>query len=53
MIRTIGTFIPNSDYVSARDVGYLIDREDPHYRREGQFLLGKRYAEKILETGIK
>lgn len=53
MIRTIGTFIPNSDYVSARDAGYLIDREDPHFSRESQFLLGKRYAEKILETGIK
>ena len=53
MIRTIGTFIPNSDYVSARDAGYLIDREDPHFSRESQFLLLKRYAEKILETGIK
>lgn len=49
MIRTIGTFIPDSDYVSARDAGYLVNTEDPHFSREGQFLLGRRYAEKILK----
>ncbi len=49
MIRTIGGFIPYSAWVSARDAGYLIDRDDPHFSREGQLLLGGRYADKILE----
>ncbi len=49
MIRTIGDFIPYSAWASARDAGYLIDEHDPHFSREGQLLLGGRYADKVLK----
>jgi hypothetical protein len=48
MIRTISTFIPNSDYVSADGLTPLIDNTDPHFDRASNIELGKRYADKIL-----
>lgn len=47
MIRTISTFIPNSDHVSAEGLTPLIDATDPHFDRESNIELGKRYAQKI------
>ena len=49
MIRTISTRIPNSDYVSSEDTTPLIDETDPHFDRDSQLLLGKRYADKVLK----
>lgn len=49
MIRTISTFIPNSDYVSAEGLTPLIDASDPHFDRASNIELGKRYASKVLE----
>ncbi len=48
MIRTVSEFIPNSDCVSAEGAGMLKDETDPHFSREGQILLGERYADKVL-----
>ncbi len=41
--------IPNSDFVRSFGLTPLIDAEDPHFSREGQLGLGKRYASKTLE----
>lgn len=55
MLHTISANIPNSDWVSAEDCGPLKPESldtaspDPHFSREGQILLGTRYAEKIIE----
>lgn len=49
IIRTISTKIPDSDWVSSEGCDMLIDESDPHFGREGQLLLGERYAEKILK----
>jgi len=48
MIRTISTFIPNSDYVSAEGLTPLIDVSDPHFDRASNIELGKRYADKVI-----
>lgn len=48
IIRTIATEIPNSDWVSSEGCDMLKDASDPHFGRNGQLLLGERYAEKIL-----
>ena len=48
IIRTIATEIPNSDWVSSEGCDMLKDESDPHFGRNGQLLLGERYAEKIL-----
>ncbi len=48
MIRTISTFIPNSDYVSAEGLTPLIDPTDPHFDRVSNIELGKRYAQKVI-----
>lgn len=48
IIRTISEHIPNSDYVSAEGCDMLKDESDPHFGREGQLLLGERYADKVL-----
>ena len=55
VIRTISEHIPFSDYVSAEGCGMLKNEKDPHFNREGQLLLGERYADKILKMvyGIK
>lgn len=48
MIRTISEHIPNAYWVSAEGCNMLRDKKDPHFGREGQLLLGERYADKIL-----
>jgi hypothetical protein len=48
MIRTISTFINNSDWVSAEDLTFYLDATDPHFSRESAVALGRRYAEKML-----
>lgn len=48
VIRTIGEHIPNSWWISAEGCGSNPD--NLHFSREGQILLGHRYAEKVLET---
>lgn len=59
MIHGIGKRIPNSDWVSAKDCGPLkpaslkTSHPDPHFSREGQLLLGSRYAEKMIEMQNK
>jgi len=50
MIRTISSFIDNSGYVSAEGLKPLIDKSDPHFDRESQLILGKRYADKVLSN---
>jgi hypothetical protein len=49
MIRTISTFLTNSDYVSAEGLTPLIDETDPHFDRESNIELGRRYAVNVLE----
>ncbi len=49
MLHTIEQEIPHSDYISADGASLRTDETDPHFSREGQILLGERYAEKILE----
>lgn len=49
MIRTIQDFIPNGDWISAEGANMLSNEKDPHFGRDGQLLLGERYAEKILK----
>lgn len=55
IIRTISEHIPNSAYVSAEGCDMLKDESDPHFGREGQLLIGERYADKVLSMvyGIK
>ena len=48
VISGIKDIIDNSDYVSSEGCTWLRDSSDPHFSREGQILLGERYAEKIL-----
>lgn len=48
MIKTISSFIDNSDWVSAEGLTPLIDESDPHFDRNSQLILGKRYADKVL-----
>jgi hypothetical protein len=50
MIRTISEYIPNAYWVSAEGCEMLRDEKDPHFSREGQLLLGERYADKILSV---
>ena len=49
IINTISTVIPNSDCVSSEGCNMLLDESDPHFGRDGQILLGQRYAEKVLK----
>ncbi len=53
MINTISTFIPNSACVSAEGLNMLKDEKDPHFGREGQLMLGERYADVILKYVYK
>lgn len=48
-IQKIAEDLPNSDWVSSEGLGMQKDKSDPHFSREGQLILGERYAEKILE----
>ena len=49
IINTISTVIPNSDCVSSEGCNMLLAENDPHFGRDGQILLGQRYAEKVLK----
>lgn len=49
MISHISERIPNSSYVSSEGCTPLKGVSDPHFSREGQMLLGHRYACKVLE----
>lgn len=49
VIQGIKSVISNSDYVTSQGCGWLKDASDPHFSREGQILLGQRYADKVLE----
>ena len=49
IIRTISDVIPYTDCVSAEGCTMLKDEKDPHFGREGQILLGERYADKVLK----
>ena len=49
MIRTVSTVVPYSDWVSAEGAGMLKDETDPHFSRDGQILIGERYADKVLQ----
>ncbi len=53
VIRRIAERIPNSGFVSSEGCSPLRDSLDPHFSREGQLLLGRRYAEKAIEMGIE
>lgn len=50
MISHISGRIPNSFYVSSEGCTPLKDVSDPHFSRNGQMLLGHRYACKVLEA---
>ena len=47
MIKKVSSFIPHSDWVSSKGLGWYKDEKDPHFNTEAQLLLGKRYAEKV------
>ena len=49
MIKEVSSFIPYSDWVSSKGLGWYKDEKDPHFNTEAQLLLGKRYAKKILK----
>ena len=49
MIKKVSSFIPYSDWVSSKGLGWYKDEKDPHFNTEAQLLLGKRYAKKILK----
>ena len=48
VIQGIRSVISNSDYVSSQGCTWLKDASDPHFSRDGQILLGERYADKVL-----
>ncbi len=51
IIRTISDYIPYSSYVSVEGCKSATNSlSDPHFDRESQILIGKRYAEKIIEA---
>ena len=41
--------IPHSAWVSSEGCSWLRGENDPHFSRDGQMLLGKRYAETVLD----
>ena len=49
MLSHISEYILSSDYVSSEGCSMLKDVSDPHFSRDGQLLLGRRYASKVLE----
>lgn len=46
-IHRISQMVPNSTWVSAQDCN--INKDKIHFSRQGLILLGKRYAEKVLQ----
>lgn len=53
MIHGISDVIPNSSYVSSEGCSQLKSDRDPHFGREGQLLIGKRYAKEIYRLNKK
>ncbi len=49
IIGRIAKRIPNSAFISSEGCTPLRDSLDPHFSREGQLLLGRRYAKKTIE----
>lgn len=49
VIHQVSDSIPNASWVSSEGAGMLRGESDPHFSRDGQLLMGKRYAEKVLE----
>ena len=49
MIHGISSKIPNSSWVPAEGCTWLKGEKDPHFGRDGQLLLGQRYAEEMLK----
>ena len=49
MIETVALWLPFSACVSSKDLMPYKDETDPHFDTASQLLLGKRYAEKVLE----
>lgn len=49
MLKSLPEVIPNSGLVSAGGCGMRGEPSDPHFDRDGQLVLGRRYAEKLLE----
>ncbi len=49
IIQSVPAVIEHSDYVTSVGAEPLKDYSDPHFNRSGSNLLGKRYAEKILQ----
>lgn len=48
-IHRIGKYIRHSDYVTSESCNWLIGTADPHFSRDGQIILGERYADKVLK----
>lgn len=44
----IDKYIPHSSYVYAHDCSMLKDEKNPSFGRDGQILLGQRYARKVM-----
>ena len=50
MLKDIYTKVPYADYVSSEGCTCVSPaNDDPHFSRDGQLLLGERYADKVLE----
>lgn len=49
MIKKVSSFLPHSDWVSSKGLGWYKDETDPHFNTEAQLLLGKRYAKKVMK----
>ena len=50
MLKDIYFNVPYADYVSSEGCTCVSpDNDDPHFSRDGQILLGERYADKVLE----
>lgn len=41
--------VPNSALISSEGAGQLKNDSDPHFSRDGQILIGRRYADKVIE----
>lgn len=48
MILTVASFLPNSAYASSEGLLPYKDETDPHFDTNSQLMLGKRYAEALL-----
>ncbi len=53
VIRTIDKHIPYSTHISSEGAAQRGSATDPHFGRDGQMVLGERYADKVLEIVYK